>query len=221
MGNISRKRGPLILDGGCGTGWVSFFLQKAGLKTVMLDASREMLAKCLLLKSSYGLSSPLIKGTLTDLPFEKETFDVCILLDVLEHIPALSRCMKEIWRVLTAGGKLLMTTPNKFGTYTGIYDFIGEKILKRQVSDHVHFFSIKNLLKTLYEYGFLVEKVENIEFFSPLFHMVSRNLKYGRRLICYLSKMDVSLSDLLPDQVVSEWFIIAFKSRKKISYAKI
>lgn len=180
----------------------------------MLDVSHEMLAKCLLLKSSYGLSSPLIKGTLTELPFEKEAFDVCILLDVLEHISALSRCINEIRRVLTSGGKLLMTTPNKFGTYTGIYDFIGEKILKRQVSDHVHFFSIKNLRKTLYECGFLVEKVENIEFFSPLFHMVSRNLKYGRKFICYLSRMDVLLSDLLPEQVVSEWLIIAFKNPK-------
>lgn len=54
-----------------------------------------------------------------------------------------------------------------------------------------------------------------VSFFPPLFHMVSRNLKYGRELICYLSRMDVLLSDLLPEQVVSEWLIIALEPPEK------
>lgn len=217
LSKVKENPSPSILDCGCGTGWVSYFLQKARLKTVMLDISQEKLSKCLLLKKDHLILSPMFRGSVTDIPFKDGTFDICLLLDVIEHVPLLSQCMNEISRVLTSRGKLLMTVPNKFGSYTLVYDFLGKGLFGERIDDHVHYLSIQSLRRIPYEYGFSIESVDNIEFLSPLFHMVSRNLKYGKRLVCYLSRLDVLLSDHLPEQVVSEWFITASKVRNAMT----
>ncbi len=52
------------------------------------------------------------------LPFPDEAFDCVVFSEVLEHVPPEieSRCIKEIRRVLRAGGTLIITTPHR-GTF--------------------------------------------------------------------------------------------------------
>ena len=46
------------------------------------------------------------------LPFEDNSFDVILFLDVIEHLSAPKKCLQEIKRVLRKGGYLVITTPN-------------------------------------------------------------------------------------------------------------
>ncbi len=46
------------------------------------------------------------------LPFEDERFDCVITFQVIEHIPDDREFVREIWRVLRPGGRLIVTTPN-------------------------------------------------------------------------------------------------------------
>ncbi len=53
---------------------------------------------------------------LTDLrrlPFETATFDSVSLMDVLEHVDDQPALLRELWRVLREGGRLIVTVPRK------------------------------------------------------------------------------------------------------------
>jgi len=45
------------------------------------------------------------------LSFEDESFDIMVSLDVFEHIYFYEKALREVWRVLKPGGKLLLTIP--------------------------------------------------------------------------------------------------------------
>lgn len=48
-----------------------------------------------------------------DLAFKDNTFDIVIMIEVLEHVIDDERVINEIYRVLKPGGKLIVTAPNK------------------------------------------------------------------------------------------------------------
>ena len=45
-------------------------------------------------------------------PFAPSTYDVVVLVEVLEHVLNKEELLREIWRVLKPGGRLFLTTPN-------------------------------------------------------------------------------------------------------------
>jgi len=53
-------------------------------------------------------------GSVTDLPFDDDSFSAVFALEVIEHLyPAhLERALGEIFRVLVLGGSFVLTTPN-------------------------------------------------------------------------------------------------------------
>jgi ubiquinone/menaquinone biosynthesis C-methylase UbiE len=48
-----------------------------------------------------------------DLKFRENIFDTVLMIEVLEHIPDDMKALKEAYRVLKPGGKLIITAPNK------------------------------------------------------------------------------------------------------------
>ena len=45
-------------------------------------------------------------------PFEDSRFEEIVLYDVVEHIPDLVGCMKELWRIGRPGARIRITTPH-------------------------------------------------------------------------------------------------------------
>jgi 2-polyprenyl-3-methyl-5-hydroxy-6-metoxy-1,4-benzoquinol methylase len=58
-----------------------------------------------------GTAADLRQGSILDLPFSSETQDVCVCLEVLEHIDDDERAVRELWRVLKPGGLLIASVP--------------------------------------------------------------------------------------------------------------
>jgi len=54
-----------------------------------------------------------IRGSVYELPFADETFDVVIISEVLEHLGEDDRALAEISRVLKRGGKLAASVPRR------------------------------------------------------------------------------------------------------------
>src|SRR5205085_3932099 len=57
------------------------------------------------------------------LPFDSGSFDTIILSDVLEHVPEPDLLWREMTRLLTPGGKILMNVPFYYSVHAHPHDY--------------------------------------------------------------------------------------------------
>lgn len=97
----------LILDVACGTGDLSIELQQhAEAKIIGTDFCRPMLAIAKEKNPKNGLSIPYVEGDALNLSFPDETFDAVTIAFGLRNVANWLDGLKELRRVLKAGGKL-------------------------------------------------------------------------------------------------------------------
>lgn len=89
-----------LLDIGCGTGFTLNIAKKYFNRIVGVDITQAMLDKVDL--SSQNIELRLADSS--DMPFDDESFDVCIAYGFLHHLPKLSPTFKEVFRCLRKGG---------------------------------------------------------------------------------------------------------------------
>lgn len=70
----------------------------------------------------YG-TRPTVFGDAQNLPFADTCIDTVLLMDVLEHLPDPDACLREIQRILTADGLLIMQVPFVYPIHDAPYDF--------------------------------------------------------------------------------------------------
>lgn len=96
-----------ILDLGCGDGNVTQLFLKKG-EVVGVDISKEALKKA----ERRGIKTKLHDLNQLPLPFGDKSFDVVILTDTLEHLLDPLEVLKETFRILNPGGRIIVTVPN-------------------------------------------------------------------------------------------------------------
>jgi len=64
-------------------------------------------------------------GTIVDLPFESQAFDLVCAMDVIEHVEDDVGALSELARVLAPGGTLLISVPLHESHWTAFDDFVG------------------------------------------------------------------------------------------------
>lgn len=94
-----------ILDAGCGTGRNLIEFAPLG-EVTGVDTSSEALQFC----RRRGLES-VQEGRVEALPFDAQSFDLVLATDVLEHVEDDLAALRELHRVVVAGGHLLATVP--------------------------------------------------------------------------------------------------------------
>lgn len=96
---------PNILNVGVATGATTEMLSKYG-NVTSLEYDKDC---CDFLKEKTGIEA--INASLTELPFEDNTYDIVCAFDVIEHIEDDALAVGEINRVLKPGGKYFVTVP--------------------------------------------------------------------------------------------------------------
>jgi SAM-dependent methyltransferase len=94
-----------ILNVGAATGATSEMLSKFG-EVTSLEYDEFC---CKFLKEKTGIEA--VNASLTDLPFEDDSYDIICAFDVIEHIEEDSKAIEEIYRVLRPKGKYFLTVP--------------------------------------------------------------------------------------------------------------
>jgi len=101
-------RGCLVLDAGCGTGRATAALEARGARVVALDLGFRLVSY---VRARYRAQP--VNGSLLELPFAAETFDVVLSSEAIEHTPNPSSAVRELCRVVKQGGHLVLSTPNR------------------------------------------------------------------------------------------------------------
>ncbi len=108
----SYAQNKIILDAGCGSGYGSEMLLKAGANKVYgLDICPESIEYCRTHHKQANLVFNV--GDLTNIDFPDQTFDLICAFEVIEHIENYKQTMREFYRVLKPHGLLIISTPNK------------------------------------------------------------------------------------------------------------
>jgi SAM-dependent methyltransferase len=94
-----------ILDAGCGSGRNMVELARHGTVTgVELSATSVQLAR-------GRETGEVIEGSVLEMPFAADSFDLAVSLDVIEHLEDDLGALREMRRAVTPGGSLLVTVP--------------------------------------------------------------------------------------------------------------
>lgn len=100
-----------ILDVGSGAGFFANEAAVAGHKVTGLDVSDASLKVAELMDRTQTVR--YVEGNAYHMPFRKESFDVVVALDLLEHVSDPEKIMSEMTRVLRPGGLLFFHTVNR------------------------------------------------------------------------------------------------------------
>jgi len=104
---FENRRTIRWLDIGCGLGYLVKEAIDEGIDAYGIEISEYALGRAV-------IKGRIIHGTITDIPFNNESFDVVSAIDVLEHVHPKDtlKALSEIHRVLKYGGFFIMITPN-------------------------------------------------------------------------------------------------------------
>lgn len=129
-----------ILDVGCGSGWVAEHYIKKLIKVHSLDISITNPSKAMQHypgQKHFGVVADSFR-----LPFVDNSFDCVIASEIIEHVVNPVEFIKEVFRVVKKGGRLIITTPYKEKL---IYYLCVHCNKKTPVHAHLHSFDEKML----------------------------------------------------------------------------
>ncbi len=107
---LENCEGRRILDIGGGTGRTASALIQNGFEVTVLDRNENIM------RFGREIHSSLIfiKGDAYRLPFKSGIFDEVLLEEIVEHFDDQEKAIEEVHRVLRPGGRVILSTPNKY-----------------------------------------------------------------------------------------------------------
>lgn len=96
-----------LLDAGCGTGLFSKEAVRRGAKVTSFDVGPKLLNEV-----AKKCKTKTVEGSVLDMPFKDNCFDIVISTEVIEHVEDPKKAVEELCRVTKPGGILIITTPN-------------------------------------------------------------------------------------------------------------
>ncbi|MFK7869322.1 MAG: bifunctional 2-polyprenyl-6-hydroxyphenol methylase/3-demethylubiquinol 3-O-methyltransferase UbiG [Roseobacter sp.] len=144
--------GKEVLDLGCAGGFMAEALAAKGAKVTGIDPAAGAIEAARAHAKQEGLDIRYDVGVGEDLPYESQSFDAVVCVDVLEHVADLAKVAAEVERVLRPGGLFLFDTINrnplaKLATITVAEDVLG--LLPKGTHDPALFIKPSELRHTL------------------------------------------------------------------------
>ncbi|MFZ5898394.1 MAG: class I SAM-dependent methyltransferase [Bacillota bacterium] len=138
--------GERALDAGCGTGRLTLLLAKMGLSVTGIDSSEAMLRVAREKLTGYS-SVELFCSPIEALPFPSEYYHLVVAFTVLEFTEDPSRAVRELWRVVRPGGRLVVAVLNAWSPWA--WRRRAEARVRGGIFKDAHFFQPGELVSLL------------------------------------------------------------------------
>lgn len=102
---FNKHAGELVLDIGCGNGWLVTNFAKGGAKIYGVDLTESSISLTKRRIAYHGLSANLRVANAEELPFKSNIFDYVTSAGVLHHTPNTKKAIQEAIRVTKSGGR--------------------------------------------------------------------------------------------------------------------
>lgn len=146
-------KGTRILDIGCGEGVIA---SRFNGKVIGVDISKNAL--------KYGKENykkvKFVPASAMNLPFKDDSFDCVTSFELIEHLTHedMHKCLKEIKRVCSSNGRVVISTPNLSSVYYALFRALGIKN-----KEHINEMDFIRSLNTLAKYFRIIEIHSNTE----------------------------------------------------------
>jgi len=187
-----------ILVAGIGGGMICKELKETGYHVIGVDISP---VSCKYVNKNLGI--PVINADLEKLlMFAKESFDLTIIADVLEHMDNERQLLSEVYRCLKPKGTVIITVP----AYSQMWSSWDTRL------NHKRRYSLCALKKKIIEAGFSVKKIS-------YYHMLLYPFVYVyRKVLClpkgkYSERSDFAVS---PNRLVSRLFTFYYTLERSL-----
>jgi 2-polyprenyl-3-methyl-5-hydroxy-6-metoxy-1,4-benzoquinol methylase len=138
-----------VLDFGCGNGWTLDNLKAGGWDCYGLDFDNKAVEFC----RSKGLQVNL--GDIPSQNYPDNFFDAITINHVIEHVHEVDDLLKNCYKKLKKGGRLIIATPNTENWQHKLY---GKYWFQLDPPRHLHLFNIGNMEKVVKRNNFSVLK---------------------------------------------------------------
>lgn len=204
----SVPNGSAILEIGFASGYIAEKLKKNGNTIVGVEINKQ---DALRAKNIY---EKIVIGNIEDINILKKIgtrkFDVIIFADVLEHLQDPNFVLKNIKKLLSPKGNIIISVPNiafltnRFLHLLGNFDYQDWGIMDRT---HLRFFTYKTLLQLVQSSGLHISQFDYIGNFTQLpLYMQTIHPLFRQRL--WWKKIEHAITGLWPQGLAVQFFLI-------------
>jgi SAM-dependent methyltransferase len=152
--------GRRVLDVGCGTGWFSREIERAGGRVVALDIGLKLLEK-----TGEKCAAARVAGDACRLAFADHSFDIVVSSECIEHTVDPRQALAEMCRVLKPGGLLVVTVPNELWRWAEV---VARVFKLRPYEGLENWLWQSQLVDALRRGGMTVEETRGVHLFPPV-----------------------------------------------------
>jgi 2-polyprenyl-3-methyl-5-hydroxy-6-metoxy-1,4-benzoquinol methylase len=163
---LPSTREGRLLDFGCGSGDLLRLMHGRGWQVTGIDASPRIVHK---VRESFGLHA--LVGTLPHPDLVPASFDAITMAESLEHVHNPLRVLREACRLLTPGGRIIISVPNLDSLP---FRWFGADWIGLDTPRHLTHFTPTSLRQMLVAAGFPVVQMRAIRHNSWLRHSARR-----------------------------------------------
>jgi SAM-dependent methyltransferase len=104
--------GEWVLDLGCGPGWSSLFLNRAGWNVMGVDISERMITIAWERAAAEGSGAQFLTADIEAINLERRDFGAVLIFDALHHCPGYAEVLRRAYEHLRPGGVLFLMEPS-------------------------------------------------------------------------------------------------------------
>ena len=201
------KKPRTILEAGCacGSNFIEIKNHVSDIKCTGIELNAHSAAIAKLFADVYAMDLEKL-----DRPDWHDKFDIIMMGDILEHLNDPWQAVRNMFRLQSPGGEILISVPNimHFSIFNQMFHGNGEYedagILDRT---HLRFFTKKTAQKLLEQAGYQISSITPIQWFSNRAPQVQE----------FINKLRLLLSNEIEmEQIISEqWIIVGEKPKEK------